>query len=187
MPASDPSQVSSLTQLISAVPVAVGGAIGILGGLAAARYGSSLTEARESRRERCEKLERLVHGAFELDIWLKHEQNWVLFKGPENLEPCPMTIVQTLATLHFPSLVQEAEGLANCVLAYRQWLHVGRAQMTDQNLQTVSQAHLSTMATVYTPFVAARQVLISKAQSEMPRLLRNNPRPIFMRWWREGQ
>jgi hypothetical protein len=162
--------VDLVSQVVSAVPVIVGGAVGIIGGLASTRYGGKLIAEREFRRDRREKLERLVLAAYELDVWLKREENFILFRGTENLETCPLAVVETGASLFFPELDKEAQTLSATVKAYRKWLMDGRTQMNMQNSNVVPQAHIATMGSVYNPFLSARDALISKAKTSMAQL-----------------
>jgi hypothetical protein len=166
MPITDPTYSSPSCQLLNAIS---GGRRrrDRNSGSIRPKYGGRLAERGENSAKAPRKLEALVKAAYELDVWFKREENWILSKGPQNLEPSPLATIQTAATLHFSNLVPQAEALSSAVTQYRSWLMTGRSEMTAKNLPTVSQEHLGTMSTVYEPFLTARRELIARAKSEM--------------------
>jgi hypothetical protein len=153
--------------LVFLLPVIVGGLIGVLGGLAGAGYGSRLSEHRDYKSKRREKLEALVTAAYELDVWFKREENAYFWDGPDNFEPSPLSSIQTIALLYFPELQPESDALSLAAKSYRMWLIEGRQKKLQNNPQLVPQDHLAALATVYQPFLNNRGTLLKRANATM--------------------
>jgi len=156
--------------LVSLMPVIVGGLIGVVGGLAGAGYGSRLSEKREHKTRRREKLEALVTAAYELDIWIKREENANLWDGPDNFEQSPLARIETVALLHFSDLKAEADAVSLAVKQYRMWILDGRKRKLQSSPPIVPQEHVAALEGVYMPFLAAREALLKRAKDRMGEL-----------------
>ena len=83
------------------VPVIVGGAIAVVGGVLAPAISRSLDDKSERRKKRVEKFEELVGALFEYDEWLDDIRDIRVF-GREQLEPpSPLAKTQAIAAIYF--------------------------------------------------------------------------------------
>jgi hypothetical protein len=157
--------------IIALLPVIAGGLIGLVGGLAGARYNHGLTTASAKATDRRAKLESLVAAAFELDIWLKKEENYFLFRAAENLEHSPIARIETIVALYFPTLATPTAALTEALRNYRLWMLAGRQEVLRNNLVLPSQEHMNGLGAVYTPVIRARSELVNHAARTMNELL----------------
>ncbi|PKO91242.1 MAG: hypothetical protein CVU15_10260 [Betaproteobacteria bacterium HGW-Betaproteobacteria-1] len=156
---------------VALLPVIAGGAIGVLGGLVGTHYGHRLTEGSTKRTDKRVRVEALASATYELDLWLRKEENYFLYKGPENLEHSPLARVETLVLLYFPEMTAEGRSLSTTVREYRTWMMEGRKQVLDGNLSIPPPEHTARFGAVYKSFLDAREALLERAQGVMRGLM----------------
>lgn len=159
-----------LTAIIDLLPIVAGGLIGIAGGLANAAYTHRLSNSEARRAELREKLEMALSAAYDLELWLKKEENYFLYNGPENLEHSPIGRIKAVVMLHFPPLVVSALRLSLAVGAYREWMVAGKQAALAAKTATAPAEHRDQLGAVYQPYLAAVTAFAGDARAELERL-----------------
>lgn len=153
--------------IIQLIPVVGGALIGVVGGLAGTAYANRLAVRSSQGAERRAKLELLVAAAYEIDVWLKKQENYFLFGGPESLETSPIANIEALAKLYFPTLDAPVESLSLAHLEYRRWLVQGARLRLAANPPLVPTEHTNEVGRVYPPVIEARNALVVAARELM--------------------
>ncbi len=158
-------------QLISAVidlaPVIAGGLIGVIGGLAGNAFSHHLSKRESHSNERRSKLEQVVTAICETEIWLKKEENYYLFSGPENLEHSPIARIEAMIGLYFPDMHAETKVFCLAAQKYKMWMLQCRKDKVDRGSDVVSDELFSQLSQFYQPFVSAKNALLATANKQM--------------------
>ena len=114
-------ETETAIELFRAIPIAIGGAIAIAGGLVAQWMTHHFTKERERQNILLEKAERLVDVIYAHKDWLDQLRSHLMFGTEKSKEPDPMHQVWMLRELYFPSLDQESFALntaAKAIISY---------------------------------------------------------------------
>jgi hypothetical protein len=166
----DPTNPTVASELIALLPVIVGGAIALAGGVIGAGATHFFTARRDRAAAKRERLEKLVTAVHDLNIWAKKNDNYYLFGRDEVLEQPPMATVMTVTRLYFPDLKPEATALDNAVDAYVLWLMEGAKLRLAATPPVVPAAHTTSVTAVWNPILTARSNLLLKAETLMKSL-----------------
>lgn len=101
---SDPT-ISS--QFASLLPVLLGGALAISGGLLSQIVIHLLGSSRERTKLRRDRIEGLVKALFSYEQWLDEKRIKSLFRNEDHDSPSPLDDVRMIQALHFPELAEE--------------------------------------------------------------------------------
>ena len=156
--------------LVDLIPVAGGALIGILGGLVGTSYANRLSARSTQGAERRAKLELLVVAAYEIDVWLKKQENYYLFGCPEPLESSPIATIEGLGKMYFPSLDASVGALSKANVGYRYWLIEGAKLRQAENPRVLPKGYTDGIAGVYKPMIEARDELLISARTLMQTL-----------------
>ncbi|BAV32928.1 hypothetical protein SCL_0606 [Sulfuricaulis limicola] len=161
------------TNIWPLLQVIIGGTIASIGGWTVAVVNQRMTRKHEQLIVEREKLENLVSAIFDLELWLKKEENCYLFSHPENLEPSPAARITTIAVLYFPDMEPAAAQLMVATDNHRSLLMDIRLDMNTKNLQKATPDHVAILAKENTIATvnAARQKLLIHAKTKMKELL----------------
>lgn len=153
-----------LSAIVKLTPVLVGAIIGVLGGLVGTTYAHKLSSATSKLKEKREKLEKLVTEVYEIDVWLKKQENYYLYGGEEILEQSPMSKIEAIESLYFPELNKQVSELSGKLLDYRGWLVTGARLRLAGNSATPPKEHLDKLNEHYAPLKQSIDNVISKAK-----------------------
>ena len=93
-----------MEELLKQVPVIVGGALAIAGGITTQAIIHFLTAKRENFKIRREKLEALVKAIYAQSQWLDDKKNEMIFRKGDHETSAPLDEARMLQALHFPEL-----------------------------------------------------------------------------------
>jgi hypothetical protein len=163
----------SLKDFMPLIGVVIGGLIASISVGVAAVVNYRMTHKHEQLITKREKLENLVSAIFDLEPWLKKEENCYLFSQPENLEPSPTARITTIAVLYFPDMESDAAELMAATDDHRSQLMDIRMDMNTKNLQKATPDHVTILAKDNTIMAvnSARQKLLVHARTKMKELL----------------
>ena len=102
---------SFFQELVKAIPVLVGGALAILGGVAGQLITHRLAIAREKKTHRRERIELLVKALYAHSQWLDERFNTMIFLNQEHDVPSPLSEAEMLKSLYFPELQTEISAI----------------------------------------------------------------------------
>ena len=163
-------QPDVITTLISIIPVVAGALIGVLGGLSGTAYANYLSSKNNSRKDLKLKLEELVTEAYEIELWLKKQESFYLFNGPEIFEKSPISRIEALAILYFPTLSSYVSVLDANEMKYKKWLLEGATLRNNSETGFSPKEHNLKVATVYNPLMSSKRELIDAAKELMVEL-----------------
>jgi hypothetical protein len=160
-----PPTPSVASELLSLVPVIVGGVIAITGGLVGSFASHVLEQRREKNRNKREQLLRVVAAAYDLTLWTKKNDNYYLWGREEVLEQPPMATIMAITRLYWRELAPEAHKLDFTVDEYLKWLMEGAELRLAANPPLVPKAHRDKVGDVWKPFLIARAALLTKVET----------------------
>src|SRR5713101_7289204 len=100
-------QSTFVAEIAKTVPVIIGAALAILGGVIGQLIAHRLSRSRDRASLRRERIEALVKALYAHSQWLKDKQTSVLFRGQEHDVPSPLGEARMLQKVYFPSLAPE--------------------------------------------------------------------------------
>lgn len=104
-----------IEQLIELVPIAAGAGIALAGG--GIKYW--IDQRNRRRQVRRERLERLLHVAFELKAWSDHVDDRYIFGTRQDRISDPMEELAVLSTLYFQDLEAEVSSVSMAAMNYK--------------------------------------------------------------------
>ncbi|MBR9867383.1 MAG: hypothetical protein GYB20_12885 [Oceanospirillales bacterium] len=153
--------IGAITKLI---PVLGGAIIGVIGGLVGTTYAHKLSKNTDKTKEKKSKLEQLVTEVFEVDIWIKKEENYYLYGGEEILEQSPISKIEAIQTLYFSELSDQVTDLSNHAMDYRKWLIDGAQLRLAAKSPSPPKDHMDKITTFYNPLKASINNVIKKSK-----------------------
>lgn len=156
---------------IDLIPVIAGAILGLVSGLIGARYTSNLSTKKEHADRQQERLQKLVAAAYELEMWLKKEEAYILFRGPDNLELSPLAQIETIALLHLPMLKPQSDALSLSVQTYRLKMFEIRQQTDSENHRGMTPQERASVLDLYEPLLVSKNALLRSAEAQMRSLL----------------
>jgi hypothetical protein len=94
-------------EIAKAVPVLIGGALAILGGLVGQALTHHLTAKREKQTHLRSRIESLVKSLYAHSQWLDDRFNSMVIRNEDHNEPSPLDEAKMLQSLYFPELAPE--------------------------------------------------------------------------------
>ena len=154
-----------IKSIMALVPVIGGAIIGVAGGLVGTTYAHRLSNGQAKTAEKKEKLESLVSEAYEIQIWLKKQENYALWgRGDEVLERSPISKIKAIELLYFPELNIQVQELSVKALAYEAWLNEGFQIRLVDNKSQAYEEHLEKNRDVFVPLTRSINEVLDKAQ-----------------------
>ncbi len=153
-----------IKSLMALVPVIGGAIIGVAGGLVGTTYAHKLSSGQAKVSAKKEKLELLVTESYEIEIWLKKQENYHLYGGDEILEQSPISKIEAIEALYFPEMNEQVTELSNKAMAYRAWLTEGAQLRLAAKSPTPPQEHMAKLQDHYSPLMRARNEVVNKAK-----------------------
>lgn len=147
------------------MPVLGGAIIGVFGGLVGTTYAHRLSNNQAKITEKKSKLEALITEAYEIDIWLKKQENYYLYGGDEILEQSPIAKIEAIGALYFPELNKEVTQLSAKSMKYKAWLIDGAKLRLASKILLTPQEHLDKMGKIYHPLIQSRDEVINRAKN----------------------
>ncbi|MBK6958699.1 MAG: hypothetical protein IPH22_10450 [Nitrosomonas sp.] len=127
------ADVSLTVQFANVLPVIIGGVLAIAGGLASQIAIHRLSDSRDRKKVRRERLESLVKALYAHEQWVTGKQNKLIFKNEDHDEPAPLNEIRMLQALHFPELSKEVLDVQEAFSPMLEFIHNQRiARMKDE-------------------------------------------------------
>lgn len=122
-----------LSEIAKTIPVLVGAALAIVGGVIGQLLAHKLSRSRDRASLRRERIEALVKALYGHSQWMKDKQTAALFRGQEHDLPSPLAEAEMLQNLYFPELAQEMLAVMQAELPMIQFINDQQlAKMKDQ-------------------------------------------------------
>lgn len=102
---------ATFNPILTAVPVIVGGALAIAGGLASQFAIHRLAERREVAKLRRERIESLVKAVYAQTRWISELSRKMVFRNEDHDEPWPLDDAMMIQDLYFPELKAEVHAV----------------------------------------------------------------------------
>lgn len=146
---------------IGLVPVIIGGLLTAIGGFAGVYITHLLSSIDAKKKLKREKLESLVHSAFQTMYWLDENRKKTLFSEVKDIGPPPIFEVELIIKLYIPELKTESIKLSLAEADYRVLLAKWRQkQLSGESLQGFVEEYQS----IYLSLNNAVSELINKAE-----------------------
>lgn len=157
--------VEVINAISKLIPVLGGAIIGVIGGLIGTTYSHRLSQKNDATKERRSKLEELVSEVYEIDAWIKKEENYYLYGvGNEALEKSPISKIEAIQSLYFQELSKQVSVLSDNALNYRGWLIKGAQLRMASKAPVPPKEHLDQISGFYNPLKKSMRDVISKSQ-----------------------
>lgn len=145
-------------QLLGLVPVAAGALIALAGG--GVKYWIDQNDKRKSRRR--ERLERLLHLAYDLKAWSSSLDGRYAFGTDESELPSPVEEMQVIGAIYFQDLSDEIKQVAIAAMRYRSTVHTLAAERLRSGGEPSADAG-QRVEEAYTPLSEAIHTLAKRA------------------------
>src|SRR5262249_20753176 len=125
------------------LPVIVGGAIAIAGGLIGPPFLHWLQQNAEKKRRRAEKFEELVTALYEHEHWLEAMQGNYVFGKEENIPVTPFAKAHAIVNVYFPEFRARLDQLDAAAKNYVLWMtqaYLKRTQTGSPNIDGLKEA-----------------------------------------------
>jgi hypothetical protein len=109
-----------------AVPVFIGGLIGLAGGLLSQLLIHRLAAKREQQKIRREHLESLVKALYANKQWLEEKFQAMMFRDEKDYRPSPLNEAQMIQSLHFPEMSSVIDKVVQAQLPMMQFIEKQR-------------------------------------------------------------
>jgi hypothetical protein len=120
-------------QVANAIPVVVGGLLAVMGGVASQYMTHRLSDSREKKKRRRDRIESLVKAAYAHEQWVVTRRDRLVFRNESHDEPAPLDEVRMLQALHFPELAAEVMAVQKAFLPMLDFINKQRiARMKDE-------------------------------------------------------
>jgi len=100
-------EVDVTAEIVKTLPVVIGAALAILGGVAGQIIADNLSRSRERVSLRRERIEALVKALYAHSQWIEDKRTCLLFRGQSHDVPSPLNDAKMLQKLYFPDLARE--------------------------------------------------------------------------------
>ena len=154
-----------VTVLADLMLVAGGAAIVVAGKIVHEFYANRLSAAKSRDAEYRAKIEELVAVAYEVETWLKKEQDYYLYSKERVLEQPPMSRVGAIAAIYFPSIEDQAKLLDIAANEYLLWA-MG-LKKSGQIPPTMDSENMAKVEELYGAVLKRRTDLVKAARNLM--------------------
>jgi hypothetical protein len=111
-----------MNELLSLLPVLVGGLIGILGSFVGPFFLQRAKDATEKKRKRAEKFEDLVAAVVEHSHWIDTVRNFKVFGTGSEPTPSPIVKIRAISATYFPEFEMLILQLDQASAVYEGWM-----------------------------------------------------------------
>lgn len=151
------------SEVISIIPVALGGLLAICGGVAAQLITHWLAIRREHASLRRERLESFAKSLFAHQQWIEEKVDSV-FRDEEQREPSPLSQARMIQALHFPELKTQMAGIVDTQLPLLRFLSEQRINRMNDPKEWVKQWDQGTFSALYEPYNSKVNEAVAKCR-----------------------
>jgi hypothetical protein len=154
-----------LEQLVSAIPVVVGGLLAIAGGLASQLVVHKLAERRELTKLRRDRVESLIRALYAQTRWIAERSTKMMFRNEDHDEPWPLDEARLIQALYFPQLAAEIHAVHEACIPMVKFINEQRLNHMKDRDAFIKEYNSESFDTAYKSYIAAVSVLTSKCRA----------------------
>jgi len=152
-------------QLLNAIPVIVGGLLAIAGGLGSQFAIHHLTDSREQKKVRRERLESLVKALYAHEQWVLRKHNMLIFRNTDHDDPAPLNEVRMLQALHFPELAAEVNSVQQAYIPMLKFINEQRLDRMKDEQAFIANWNAAPFDEAYKLHLQAAKTLTDRCRS----------------------
>lgn len=116
------TQFSIIEELVKVVPVLIGGALTLAGGIVGQLMTHKLSNIREAKSLRIQKGEALIKALYNHEAWTEEKRLHTIIKNLEHDSDAPINEARMIQQLYFPEITEEFARISNAYIALLKYL-----------------------------------------------------------------
>ena len=154
-----------IERLIEQIPVLVGGTLAIAGGTATQLFVHLLSEKRENRKIRRERIEALVKSVYGYAQWLDDYRVRMIFRNEDHDVPCPLDEARMIQSLHFPELSVELIAIQQVHIPLLSFIHEQKLKHMADKQRFLAEWDATPFNDAYAKLLVAINDLVAKCRT----------------------
>lgn len=156
-----------IAEVAKTIPVIIGAALAILGGLFSQLITYKLSRSRDRSALRRERIETLVKALYAHSQWLKDKQTSVLFRGQEHDAPSPLGEARMLQKLYFPSLGPELLAIMQAEMPMIKFIGEQQLAKMKDSQAWINAWDPQPFHDAYNQYIVALDVAVTKCRDQL--------------------